>query len=170
MNLERYWNDIPIGRENALQYDELESLWNACNRQVRNILHDLSIYDNGDDYVLIRSSSGRGFYKTDDVKTLEAFKKECLNKGKSIFAPIKKINRILNSNMDQLHFENNLRVVRESKNLTQSKVCEMMKTLDKSMLSKMENGVCLPTPAQLLKLAEIYDVANTTDLINVEFC
>jgi transcriptional regulator with XRE-family HTH domain len=55
---------------------------------------------------------------------------------------------------------NNRRVIREDRNLTQTEVCEIMRGVDDSfdvpMLSKMENGICLPTPYQLLKLAELY--------------
>lgn len=158
--LEAYWNDIPIGKENAADYATLCAMWGTYERQVRQILHDLSSYDNGDNFILIRSGSGKGFYKTDDVETLEAYKRECLNKGKSIFAPVKKINRVLNANSIQYSFDNNLKVVRESLELTQSEVCDKMKAVDiafdKPMLSKMENNFCLPTPYQLTKLAQIY--------------
>lgn len=44
--------------------------------------------------------------------------------------------------------------------MKQSEVCKRMReydrAIDKSMLSKFENSVCLPTPFQLAKLAEIY--------------
>ena len=46
--LEAYWNDIPIGKVNAVTYPVLMMWWNADARKVRNILHDLSRYDNGD--------------------------------------------------------------------------------------------------------------------------
>ena len=106
--------------------------------------------------------AGKGFYKTDDEREIQAYKKECLNKGRSVFAPIRKINRVLNANKEQYSSINNLRVIREDCRLKQSEVCDIMKqsdrTFDKSLLSKMENGVCLPTCAQLVKLAEIYGV------------
>jgi transcriptional regulator with XRE-family HTH domain len=54
-----------------------------------------------------------------------------------------------------------LRVVREGKGFKQKDVCARMKeydrAFDKSLLSKMENGVCLPTLYQLSKLALILD-------------
>ena len=170
--LEFYWNDIPIGKENAVEYTQLVALWGMGERQVRNILHDLSLYDNGDNYVLIRSASGKGFYRTDNEATIKAYRQECLNKGKSIFAPVKKINRILNANASQIEFENNLRVYREEKGLKQADVCKQMKQIDqsfdKSMLSKMENNVCLPTPFQTAKLAEIYG-CSASELVNMDF-
>jgi hypothetical protein len=155
-----FWNDIPVGKENAVTYDELCARW-ACNiRQARRILHELSECDNGDNYILIRSGGCKGFYKTDDENEIRAYKRECLNKGRSIFAPVKKINRVLSENTEQYSLLNNLRVIRESKGITQKEVCKRMKkfdrAFDKSLLSKMENGVCLPTYYQLAKLAEIY--------------
>lgn len=158
--LELYWNEIPIGKRHPATYSDLMLQWGKSERQVRSILHQLGTYDNGDDYVLIRSASGKGFYRTDDTATIKAYRKECLHKGKSILSPLKKIDRVLNVETFQLEFENNLRVVRESKGLKQSTVCNQMKqfdrAFDKTMLSKMENGFCLPTPSQLAKLAEIY--------------
>jgi hypothetical protein len=57
---------------------------------------------------------------------------------------------------------NCLKAARLNKGLKQSDVCDIMKrydiAFDKSLLSKMENGVCLPTYYQLTKLAEIYGV------------
>ena len=169
MTLALYWEEIPVGKENAVTYDELRDLWKCNKRRVRAILHELSTFDNGDNYILIRSASGKGFYRTDNETDIQAYKKECLNKGRSVFAPIRKINRVLNQNDTQYNFENNLRVVRESKGLKQSEVCKQMKkfdtAFDKSMLSKMENGVCMPTPYQTILLAQIYGV-EPLELIN----
>jgi ATP-dependent RNA circularization protein (DNA/RNA ligase family) len=162
--LEQYWTDLPIGAEHAVDYPTLCEMWGKSQRETRRILHELSHFDNGDDFVLIRSSKTRGFYKTDNEEVIKEYRKECLNKGRSIFAPVKKINRILQGKADALQYSvfNNLKAVRVSKNLSQPDVCELMKKYDISIdvptLSKMENGVFLPTPYQLAKLAEIYAV------------
>lgn len=162
MKLALYWDEIPVGKENAATYQTLIDLWGKCERDVRKILHELSSYDNGDNYILIRSASGKGFYRTDNEAEIQAYKKECLNKGRSVFAPVRKINRVLNQNRTQFAFENNLRVIRESKGLKQGEVCKQMKkfdrAFDKSLLSKMENGVILPTPYQVVLMAQIYGV------------
>lgn len=164
-----YWADIPTGKENAVTYDYLCKKWNCTERKARSILHELSLCDNGDNYILIRSSKGKGFYKTDNEDEIKAYKRECLNKGRSLFAPVKKINRVLNNDVEQFSLDNNLRVIRESKGLKQCEVCDIMKqydkAFDKSLLSKMENGVCLPTYWQLSKLALIYGV-QPLELIN----
>ena len=166
-----YWEDLPTGKENAYTYDDLCYIWKCEPRKARAILHELSRYDNGDNYILIRSSSGRGFYKTDDEGEIIAYKHECLNKGRSVFAPVKKINRVLNANTEQLSAANNLRVFREIAGMKQSTVCREMqkqyKAFDASLLSKMENGICLPTSAQLFKLAEIYGV-KPFELLNTD--
>lgn len=169
--LESYWNDLPTVKENAAPYDDLKQWWGTNERDVRKLLHDLSSWDNGDDYVLIRSGKGKGFYKTDDKEEIERYRQECLNKGRSIFAPIKKINRILNANLTQMSIENNLRVIREGQNMKQRDVCRIMQEFDENfdtpMLSKMENGVCLPTPSQLARLAVIY-ACLPDDLVKVD--
>lgn len=169
--LEIFWNDIPTSRNEAVTYPVLMMWWNLNEREVRRVLHELSRMDNGDNYVLIRSGKCKGFYKTDDKDDIEKYKQECLNKGRSVFAPVKKINRILSANKTQYSMINNLRVIREDRQLKQASVCAYMQVFDEAfdvpMLSKMENGVCLPTPYQLIKLAEFYG-CEPTDLVCAE--
>lgn len=174
MKNELYWNDIPVGKENAVSYNTLCILWGVGKRKVRAILHDLSLYDSGDNYILIRSSKdGGGFYKTDDLEELKAYKKECLNKGRSNFAPVKKINRVLNSQSDDLQASlfNNLKAVRIAAGLKQDDVVAQMRRydphFDAPMLSKFENGFCLPTPYQLAHLSRIYGV-QPQELIRID--
>jgi ribosome-binding protein aMBF1 (putative translation factor) len=169
--LELYWSSIPIGKDYALTYTELCISWNCNERRARSILHDLSLYDSGDDFILIRSARNKGFYRTDDEAEMKAYKRECLAKGRSIFAPIKKINRVLNEDDVQYSFTNNLRVVRERCGLTQTEVCERMNDigLDKFLLSKMENNICFPTDYQLRRLAQIYG-CTAHELIDRSIC
>lgn len=170
--LERYWDDLPIDKCNAVSYDTLKQWWFTNERGVRLILHALSSFDNGDNFVLIRSGKSKGFYKTDDMEEIRAYKQECLNKGRSVFAPVRKINRILNANTKQMTMINNLRLIREERKLKQTAVCTFMKAFDEHfdvpMLSKMENGVCLPTPYQLQKLCELYG-CQPSQLVETEF-
>lgn len=167
--LQMFWDDIPVGKDHAVDYEYLCRAWGYSERTVRHILHVLSAYDNGDDYVLIRSSKGKGFYKSDDADEIAAYKAECLHRGRSVFAPIKKINRVLNNNGEQYSLENNLRTVREKNGMKQTDVCERLKIygvlLDPPLLSKMENGFCAPTPVQLIRLSMIYGV-SPCELVN----
>lgn len=170
--LELYWSEIPVGKNNAASYPDLMLKWDRKERDVRAILHELSAFDNGDDYILIRSAKkGGGFYRTDNPDDIKAYREECLAKGRSTFAPVKKINRVLKNNAEQFSVINNLRVMREAAGLKQTEVCDAMKQFDSAfdvpLLSKMENGICMPTLLQCRKLAEIYGCA-TGDLINYD--
>lgn len=102
IDCETYWKQIPIGKENALDYSMLCEMWDCSERVARSILHELSRYDNGDSYILIRSSKSKGFYRTDDTDEIEKYRKECLNKGRSTFAPVRKCNRVLAIDDSQL--------------------------------------------------------------------
>lgn len=100
-----YWADIPKGRENAIDYYELMDKWGLTKRGVRNKLHQLSKQDNGDGFILIRSSNWCGFYKTDDRAEIEAYRQEVLNRARHTFAPFRKIDRILGHDENQLVIE-----------------------------------------------------------------
>lgn len=91
----QYWDSIPEGEENAITYPGLIVKWGMSTRQARKVLQALSAYDNGDNFVLIRSSKRRGFYKTDDLDAIAAYRRECMSKGRSIMAAIGKCNRLL---------------------------------------------------------------------------
>ena len=171
--LEYYYNTIPVGLENAVTYPALCAQWCMNERQVRQKLHQLSMWDSGDNFVIIRSGHGKGFYKTDDINEIKRFKKEIMAKAKSNFAPLGKINRILSNDTEALQTSifNNLKVVRCEQGRYQSEVVEYMRKFDKAfdtpMLSKFENGFCLPTPYQLMKLADFYH-CNPSDLILID--
>jgi len=105
MNLEEYWETIPTGRGNSMTYAELCDLWGTDRRWVRNVLHRLSEYDDGSDYVLIRSSSCRGFYKTNDREEIERYKREIKSRAMNTFAPLRKINRVLGEDENQMVIE-----------------------------------------------------------------
>lgn len=174
MTLSVYWSSIPVGKENALDYYALHNLWDVGERRVRNILHELSLYDNGDDFVLIRSSKNRGFYRTDDENEIRAYRKECLNKGRSIFAPVRKCNRILRRDARQLDFVNNLLQYRIESGLKQTAVCEFLRQrgfeIDPPALSRFENNRALPLPDMTNALAELYG-CSPHDLIAYDlFC
>lgn len=169
--LEQYWQDIPVGRKNAWRYATLCTLWGVSKRRVREILHELSHYDNGDGLILIRSSRGDGFYRTADKDEIKEYRAECLNRGRNTLAPLRKIDRVLSAESGQLSIANNLRAVRVSLGMQAAEVCEIMKSFDPSFdaptLSKMENDRCLPTPYQLAHLAAIYH-CSPRDLLDMD--
>ena len=71
--LTQYWASLPVGKAQALSYEQLECKWLVGKRQVRKIMERLSCFDNGDTYILIRSSKGGGFYLTDDARKKGGF-------------------------------------------------------------------------------------------------
>lgn len=103
--LEKFWNQMPVGKDCAVNYETLCNEWDCSARTARAILHELSCYDNGDQYVLIRSSKTKGFYLTDDSQEIATYRNECLNKGRSIFAAVSKCNRLLAVDKAQMALE-----------------------------------------------------------------
>lgn len=169
--LKKYFDSLPFGAANAITYPQLVMLWGKSRRAIRQIMHELSLFDEGDELILIRSSKKRGFYKTDDREEMKRYRNECLKKGKSCFAPVKKINRILKDdlNANQITIFNNLKTYRLAQGLKQRDVINIIKDklpeVDESMLSKFENGVCLPTPNQLNVFASVYK-CSANDLLS----
>lgn len=87
MKTEEYRKLIPIGAENAATYSELSLWWGVSERQVRQILHDLSIVLPPDGYVIIRSSRGKGFYRTKDIPQINRYRKEIINRANNTLIP-----------------------------------------------------------------------------------
>lgn len=102
MNINDYWELIPIGYENRKTYGELCEEWGANKRYVRYILHRLAEQDNGDRYVLIRSAYSNGFYKTDDWLEIERYRREVISRAANTLSMLKKINRVQGFNENQL--------------------------------------------------------------------
>ena len=90
----KYWNDIPIGAKNAVSYEELSAKWHRTYRGVRKILELLSAVDTGDDYILIRSSHGRGFFRTKDRRLIHRYRKEIINRANNVLKPLDKIYKV----------------------------------------------------------------------------
>ena len=174
-DLLRYWESIPTGKENAVTYPELEQLWGMSARSVRLMLAELSRFDNGDNFILIRSSASKGFYLSDDPDEIEAYKRECRSRALKTFAPLKKINRVLaglQPDCINYSFTNNMKLVRNARRMTQDSVCARMRcvdpSFDKSKLSRLENSYALPTPQQLHALACIYG-CEPSELVAAEY-
>ena len=95
MKLAQYYDDIPVGKENAISKYRLAANWHVSERAARKIIQDLRAADFGDEYVIVSSSHGCGYYKTDSLEEIERFKKEVTNRAMNTFLPLKKVNRIL---------------------------------------------------------------------------
>ena len=158
--LSSYYESIPIGRENAISKYDLMKRWNMNERQVRRLITKLRCKDNGDDMVIVSTSKHSGYYRTNDRHEIKQFKLEMSNRAKHTFRPLRKATRILGVNEDQVSFNNNLKIARLNAGLKSVDVVELLKQLDhrfdKSLLSKIENGVCMPTQDQLSVLSTTY--------------
>ena len=96
-DLYRFWDDIPTDETGtpAVDYATLCFLWHVDRRSVRAILAELSAFDNGDCYILIRSSHNAGFYKTQNREKIAAYRREVYARAMNTLKPLKKIKRVL---------------------------------------------------------------------------
>lgn len=165
-----YYETIPIGKNNPILRNQLCILWNMCDRQVRNKVAKLRSQDNGDDFVIVSTSDNAGYYRSDDRLDINKFKQQTLKRGKKTFLPLKKVNRILGTHENQSSISNALRIARIESNLKGSEVIQELRKLDKrfdkSLLSKLENGLCLPTSSQAEALSKLYN-KPISDLIGI---
>ena len=100
-----YWDSIPNDERTPATYDTLSNIWGVERRTVRRILADLSAWDSGDDFILIRSAhNGGGFFKTSDVVRIIEYRAEVYNRALNTMRPLKKIRRVLGSD-NQLTFD-----------------------------------------------------------------
>lgn len=92
----KYYNDIPVGRENAATKKQLMTRWNMSERQVRKIISELRAEDQGDTFVIVSSSTNgtAGYYKTTNLDEIKKYERETLNRGKHTFRPLRKIRKV----------------------------------------------------------------------------
>ena len=174
--LEWYWQSIPVGKQFAVSYGWLERIWGMSERRVRKMLAELSGFDNGDNYILIRSSRGGGFYRTDDPADIAAYKRECHSRASKTFVPLKKINKVLRrlnvANGINGSFLNNIQSIRMERGVSQVELCRRLResgvVADVSLLSKIENGYAMPTPAQLSVMADVL-ACDPSELIGIDY-
>jgi hypothetical protein len=92
----RYF-DIPIGRESSISRKTLAALWGVNDRKARAIVAALRADDNGDGYVIVSHSSGKGYYRTSNPDEIEHFIRETTKRAANTFGLLKKARRILRS-------------------------------------------------------------------------
>ena len=155
-----YYESIPLGKENAISKFALAQLWNTSVREARRKVMLLRMEDNGDDFVIVSTSKSAGYYRSDNRDDIRSFKEEMSNRAKHTFRPIRKASRILGVDEQQYSFTNNLKMCRlEARLWGDTVVLELRKLdprFDKSILSRIENGLCMPTPIQLQVLSRLY--------------
>lgn len=172
--LEKMYESIPIGKENAISKEKLQELWGFTNeRAVRKTIAELRKLDNGDNFIIVSTSGCKGFYRTDDPEDILRYKKETLNRAKHTFAPLGKVNRILMESDTQLEFAapNKLREAREAAGLKAKDVIPIIQQYDpnfnKVTMSMIENDKAYPTALQLKLMSRLYK-QSTTELVGME--
>lgn len=172
--LEKMYDSIPVGKENAISKERLQELWGFTNeRAVRKTIAELRKLDNGDNFIIVSTSGCKGFYRTDDPEDILRYKKETLNRAKHTFAPLGKVNRILMESDTQLEFAapNKLREAREAAGLKAKDVIPIIQKYDpnfnKVTMSMIENDKAYPTALQLKLMSRLYK-QSTTELVGME--
>lgn len=175
-SFEEMYNDIPIGRNKAITKEALMKKWGAKNeRSVRLIISELRNMDNGDNYIIVSFSGGKGYYRTDDYREIEKYKTETINRARHTFTPLRKINRVLapyeTAGQLELIETNNLKAARIAAGLQAKDVVKEINRYDpdfnKTTMSLIENGKCLPTKLQLSIMTNLYG-CGSSDLIGAE--
>lgn len=163
LTAEEMYNSIPVGRENAISKEALQKMWGLQNeRAVRREILELRKIDNGDDFVIVSTSSCRGFYKTNNKNEILKYKNETMSRAKHTFAPLKKVNRILSEVDTQLELipPNRLKEAREAAGLQAKEVIPIIQEQDPSFnkvtMSLIENNKALPTALQLSVMSRLY--------------
>lgn len=155
------YESIPIGKENAILRETLCQLWGKEPRSVRRIIEDLRNTDNGDDYVIVSTANKAGYFRSKDRSDIASFKAEVTRRGKHTFKPLRKVNRILGIHDSQSSLTNQLKMARHEAKISADEVVAELKKLDQrfdgSLLSKIENGLCLPTVEQLESISKLYN-------------
>lgn len=88
--------DIPIGAENAISREDLARKWGVSDRLARRFIANLREQDNGDPYVIVSHSNGRGgYYRTDNTAQIRHFYNETMKRAQNTYKPLKKAGRVL---------------------------------------------------------------------------
>lgn len=88
-------SDIPIGRENAILREELQSKKNLDNRSVRAAIARLR-RDAGDGYAILSSStSPAGYWRSDDIDEIQRFISETTSRARNTLAALEDAKRVL---------------------------------------------------------------------------
>ena len=88
--------DIPIGAENAISREDLARKWGVSDRVARQFIANLREQDNGDPYVIVSHSNGRGgYYRTSNPIQIRHFYNETTSRARNTFKPLRKAKRVL---------------------------------------------------------------------------
>lgn len=75
---------IPIGRENAVSRRQLSAMTGISDREVRREISQLRSEDDGTNMVIVSTSDGSGYFRTDKLDEIEHFIAEMIKRTCSI--------------------------------------------------------------------------------------
>lgn len=163
--LERYWDDIPTGKENAISRAALMRKWNKSDREVRRIICDLRNDERFGDAVICSSHRNEGYFKSTEPAHIAQFIKETRNRAINTLKPAKnaaRVLRILQTGEGQTVQGNLLcclRDIRKAARVSQVEFEQAMRQrygeFNRVVLSAVENGTVVMTDEQTQYAAEV---------------
>ena len=89
-------NDIPIGRDAAINRKDLARIWHCDERDVRAFVALLRTQGGAEPFFIVSSSSGcPGYWRSNVPAEIRAYIRETTNRGRNTFAPLKEARRVL---------------------------------------------------------------------------
>ena len=160
-----YYNDIPIGKSNAITRDALAKLWGKSDRHTRQIIQDLRNQDNGDNYIIVSQANGYGYFRTDDPEIIADFIRDTQARAANTLLPLQKAKRIMRENGKPKQTEVGAVVCKlhdyRDGFITQTKLVKHVQKkfpgFDRVALSKAENGLIILPPDVLAEVARLLD-------------
>lgn len=71
---------IPFGRENAISRSDLSRITGLSDRKTRSCIAKLRAQDDGTNIVIVSTSRGRGYYRTDNPEEIDGFIRDMLSR------------------------------------------------------------------------------------------
>lgn len=166
MTLEKYWEDIPTGEENAISRAALMRKWSMTDRGVRRVICELRNDERFRDAVICSSSHrNEGYFKSTEPAHISQFIKETRNRAINTLKPAKnaaRVLRILQTGEGQTVQGNMLcclGYIRKQAGILQDEFERAMQQrfprFNHVVLSAVENGTVLMTDEQTQHAAEI---------------
>ena len=79
-------NDIPVGRQHAISKEELAARWGCSTREARRAIADFRADTaKAGDYCILSTSTGGGYWRSNDVEEISAFIKETESRARNTF-------------------------------------------------------------------------------------
>ena len=163
--LEKYYDDIPFGGNNAITRAELMQKWGVSDRGVRKIISALRNDERFRSAVICSSSWNEGYFKTTEPAHITQYIKETRNRAINTLKPAKNAARVLQMirEAEGQTVQGNMLCclcdIRRQAGITQDEFERAMRQkfpkFNHGVLSAIENGLVIMTDEQTQYAAEI---------------